>query len=443
MSERDTTILFVGDMHLGRLPSRVPVGGQLPPLAELGPGAAWRRVAEEAVRLAVDAVALAGDVVHGANDLFEGANELAAGLEVLTRAGIPVLAVAGNHDTRVLPDLARRGGITLLGPGGTWSTADIAPPDRTPVRVVGWSFPEPHWAISPLATPPPAPESGLVTLGLLHADLDLTDSLYAPVSSAALTARGYAGWLLGHIHRPDEPVDGGRPFYLGSLSGLDPTETGRHGPVLARISGDGRVAMRRLALAPLVWAIGELDLSPAEDAARDLPNLVRGAMEDAVVALGDDLGEARAVGVRLVLRGTAADPPGVRRAAASLSAAETWLNARGAVCFLEGIIDEVRGGLDLAALAAQADPAGLLARRILTLEGAVAVPGVDDPVTWRPVLLREARRRLVDIDAMPAFGHLAPADDDETVRRESLAAARSLLEHLLAAKGGSDAADPA
>jgi hypothetical protein len=44
---------------------------------------------------------------------------------------------------------------------------------------------------------------------------------------------------------------------------------------------------------------------------------------------------------------------------------------------------------------------------------------------------------------MPAFGHLAPADDDETVRRESLAAARSLLEHLLAAKGGSDAADPA
>lgn len=443
MSERDTTILFVGDMHLGRLPSRVPAGGHLPPLAELGPGAAWRRVAAEAERLAVDAVALAGDVVHGANDLFEGANELAAGLETLARAGIPVVAVAGNHDTRVLPDLARRGGITLLGPGGTWSAADIAPTDRPTVRLVGWSFPEPHWALSPLTTPPPAPEPGLVTLGLLHADLDLADSLYAPVSSAALTATGYAGWLLGHVHRPDAPHDGGGPFYLGSLCGLDPTETGRHGPVLARISGDGRVTMRRLALAPLVWTVRELDPGPAEDAAGDLASMVRGAMEDAVIALGDDLGEARAVGVRLLLRGTVADPAGLRRAVASLGAAEIWLNVRGAVCFLEGLIDEVRSRLDLSALGAQADPAGLLARRILTLEGAVTVPGVEDPAAWRAALLREARRRLVDIDSMPAFGHLASVDDDETVRRETLAAARSVLDHLLATKGGGHAADPA
>jgi hypothetical protein len=149
------------------------------------------------------------------------------------------------------------------------------------------------------------------------------------------------------------------------------------------------------------------------------------------------------VGVRVVLRGTVADPAGVRRAAASLGAAETWLNARGAVCFLEGIIDEIRGGLDLVALAAHADPAGLLARRILTLEGAVAVPGVEDPATGRNALLREARRRLGDIDAMAAFGHLAPADDDETVRHETLVAARAVLEHLLATKGGGHAADPA
>jgi hypothetical protein len=442
LSERDTTLLFVGDMHLGRLPSRVPNGGPLPPLAELGPGAAWRRVADEAVRQAVDAVALAGDVVHGANDLFEGANELATGLDLLARAGIPVLAVAGNHDTRVLPELARRGGITLLGPGGTWSAMDIAPAGRPAVRVVGWSFPEPHWTTSPLASPPPAPEPGLVTLGLLHADLDLADSRYAPVSTAALTATGYEAWLLGHIHTPGEPATGGRPFYLGSLCGLDPTETGRHGPVLARVGSDGRVAMRRLPLAPLAWTARELDLGTAGDAVRDLSSLVRGAMEDAVTALGDDLGEARAVGVRLALCGTVADPAGVRRAAAGLAAGDTWLNARGAVCFLEGISDEVRGALDLVALAAHADPAGLLARRILTLEGAAVVPGVEDPAAVRVSLLREARRRLVDVDALPAFAHLPAAGDDETTCRETLAAARSVLEHLLATKGGGHAADP-
>ncbi|MBK7189108.1 MAG: metallophosphoesterase [bacterium] len=320
MAERDTTILFVGDMHLGRLPARVPVevmGGRLPPLSDLGPGAAWLRTAGQAVRLGVDAVALAGDVVHGANDLFEGANELAKGLEILAAARIPVVAVAGNHDTRVLPDLARRGGITLLGAGGTWSAFDLAPAGRAPVRLVGWSFPAPHWEASPLQTPPPPAAPGLVTLGLLHGDLDVPGSRYAPVAGAGLMATGYTAWLLGHVHRPDEPPVDGRPFYLGSLTGLDPTETGRHGPVLARIGGDGRLELQRLPLAPLAWLAATLDVGAAEAPARDLPTLVRGAMEDAVLAMPGGPAGALAVGVRLTCAARSPRPGTVRRAAAA------------------------------------------------------------------------------------------------------------------------------
>lgn len=442
---RDTTILFVGDMHLGRLPTRVPAGmaeGRLPPLADLGPGAAWRRTAEEAVRLGVDAIALAGDVVHGGNDLFEGANELDDGLRILARAAIPVLAVAGNHDTRVLPELARRGDITLLGPDGTWTSALVAPPGGVAVRVVGWSFPAPHCAVSPLDTPPPAPAPQEVTLGLLHADLDVPGSAYAPASSAALAATRYAGWLLGHIHRPDEPAADGRPFYLGSLCGLDPTETGAHGPVLVRVGSGGRMSMRRLKLAPLVWTAADLDLEREENPAVDLPLLVRGALEDAAGALGDDLGEARAVGVRVIVRGAVADPAGVRRAAAALADAETWLGARGAVFFIEKLVTEVHAALDLARLAAHADPVGLIARRILALEGAPQVPGVDDATAWRAALLREARRRVADVDALPAFAPLS-ADEDGMIARETLFAARAVLEHLLATKGRGHASDPA
>ncbi len=279
MAATDTTILFVGDMHLGRLPSRVPIdaGGRLPSPAELGPGAAWRRTAQVAVELGVDAVALAGDVLHGANDLFEGAHELAVGLELLAQARIPVVAVAGNHDTHVLPDLARRGALVLLGEGGTWGTFDLAPSGRAAVRLVGWSFPAPRWEASPLAVPPPPPAPGLATLGLLHADLDVPGSRYAPVMRDELAATGYAAWFLGHVHRPDAPTVDGAPFYLGSLTGLDPSETGRHGPVLVRV-GAGRLAAERLPLAPLLWLGAALDkpLSPAGEARSAFHNALYG-----------------------------------------------------------------------------------------------------------------------------------------------------------------------
>lgn len=437
MAATDTTILFVGDMHLGRLPSRVPVdaGGRLPSPSELGPGAAWLRAARAAASLGVDAVALAGDVVHGANDLFEGAGELDAGLAILAAARIPVVAVAGNHDTHVLPPLARRGAITLLGEGGSWGAFDLAPAGREPVRIVGWSFPASHWERSPLEAPLPPAALGVTTLGLLHADLDVPASRYAPVSAAALAATGYAGWFLGHVHRPDEPATDGRPFYLGSLCGLDPTETGRHGPVLARVGG-GRVALSRLPLAPLAWLGAELDLGEAPEPARDLPLLVRGALEDAVLALDGGHGEALAVGVRLMLRGSVPEPAAVRRAALALAEGqEAWLRVGDTACFLEKLEVEVGQRVDLAALAGGGDVVALVARRLLALEGASSVPGVDDAASWRAALLRDARARLVEADAEPAFAALEPGADEETVRREALAAARAVLEHLLSARG--------
>lgn len=438
MAATETTILFVGDMHLGRLPSRVPLdaGGRLPTPAELGPGAAWRRAAQAAVELGVDAVALAGDVVHGANDLFEGASELDAGLAILTAARIPVVAVAGNHDTHLLPSLARRGALTLLGPGGTWSWFDLAPAGRVPVRLVGWSFPAPHWEASPLATPPPPPPPGVTTLGLLHADLNARASRYAPVAGAALAAFGYAGWFLGHVHRPDEPTADGSPFYLGSLSGLDPGETGRHGPVLVRV-GAGRLECRRLPLAPLLWLEAALDLGAAPEPARDLPQLVRAALEEAVLARDGGPGAALAVGVRLTLTGEVADPAAVRRAAAALTESQdAWLRVGGAACFLEQLVVEVAPRLDLASLAGTGDAAGLVARRVLALSGATSIPGVDDPAAFGAALLREARAQLAEVDAQPAFAALEPDVEQETTRREALAAARLVLEHLLATRGG-------
>lgn len=433
-------------MHLGRLPSRVPVGsadGIMPVVTDLGPGAAWRRTAEEAVAREVDAVVLAGDVVHGANDVFKGAAALNEGLRLLAGAGIPVLAVAGNHDTRVLPELARRGGITLLGAGGTWSAAEIVPAGRPRVRVVGWSFPEARWPHSPLATPPPPRQRDRVTLGVLHADLDMAGSPYAPVSSSDLAATGYAAWLMGHVHLPGEPSGGGRPFYLGSLCGLDPTETGVHGPVLVSVAADGEVAMRRLPLAPLRWVAADLDLTGTGRTAEDLPTLVNNAMLDACADGAPDDDGALAVGIRLRLTGDVSDPEAVRGAAARLRAAKPVIPTGRAAAFLDRLDDEVRRAADLTALAAHETPPGLLARRILVLEGADVVCGVADPGNWRRQLLEEARRRIADADSIDQFGLLPPGITDEEVRREAVAVARLLLERLDDNRDGHHAPDPA
>ena len=107
--EPSVRILFVGDMHLGRLPSRVPSAAldrEGMNLLEIGPAGTWKRIVDAAIEHGVDAVALAGDLVERDNAMFEAYGPLATGVRKLVAQGIIVAGVAGNHDTRVLPKLA-------------------------------------------------------------------------------------------------------------------------------------------------------------------------------------------------------------------------------------------------------------------------------------------------------------------------------------------------
>ena len=150
--ESSVRILFVGDMHLGRLPSSVPQavidqGGFSP--RDLGPAAAWQRIVDAALSHRVHAVALAGDLVDRDNAMFEAYGPLATGIRRLTEHGVLVAAVAGNHDTEVLPRLAAEiPDFHLLGPGGTWSEMNISGDQGFNVQLVGWSFPARHHTAS-------------------------------------------------------------------------------------------------------------------------------------------------------------------------------------------------------------------------------------------------------------------------------------------------------
>lgn len=434
-----TRILFVGDMHLGVLPSHVPTH-----LAEtrglkprnLGPGAAWKRVVDAAIEQNVHAVALAGDLVDRNNALFEAYGLLETGLRRLEKAGIPVVAVAGNHDTETLPRLAELiETLHLLGPEGTWSSHLVNGDENLRIRLTGWSFPRPHVDTSPLPAPPV--DSTYPTVGLLHADLDQASSQYAPVSSKELEGTGYRAWFLGHIHVPGKLPSDGRPFYLGSVTALHPGETGLHGPVLTTFDSREKLSMQRLALAPLRWEnlviqCDDLDLENIEILPLLLSHLHNRALE-----LDHELQHTRALGFRITLKGAVPDPGPLRKKiTAALSIPENLVtDSRDTVLFIDKISNETTLRVNLVELAQSDRPEGLLARRILVLENeTLSIPGVPDASALRKLLISQGRETLREVDGKTPYLDLHDQTEITEIASRMASSGRRALEEILSRK---------
>ena len=174
-------LLCAGDLHIGRRPTRLPPDADS---RSLSCARAWESLVEYAVDQRVNVLALSGDVVDQSNKFYEAIGPLERGLRRLADAGVVTVAVAGNHDYDVLPQIARsvEGGVfRLLGAGGEWERLTITSSDGGRLNVDGWSFPAEHVRDSPLDSYGFGAEDDTPILGLLHADLDAPRSSYAPV----------------------------------------------------------------------------------------------------------------------------------------------------------------------------------------------------------------------------------------------------------------------
>lgn len=436
-------ILAVGDIHLGRRPGSVPAGvaSSAADLDALGPRAAWARTVEAALEQRVQAVVLLGDVVDDEEHFIEGWTALQEGLQRLLDAGIEVAAVAGNHDVRVLPRLARAlDGLRLLGAGGRWEAVELA---NGAARLVGWSYPTAHARTDPTfdAALEDLCRIGCAgpTIALLHGDLDAAQSPYAWFTSARLATCAADAWLLGHVHKPTfaRGDAGGIPVgYLGSLTGLDPTETGVHGPWLLAFEGRTLVEARHIPLAPLRWErisiavdawAGPEDLEPGVTSARV-------AFEERERA---SLGSARAVGLRIDLVGRSRFHRELRVAIEAFDLEKLHVALQGRTFFVEKLHDTVRPEIDLAALAGESDPPGLLARRLLCLDA----PSTDEgALAERARLLRLARAARETLARRKEFVALGRAEpDDAELVDELRTAGLAALEELLESRPGSGA----
>ena len=423
-------VLCVGDVHLGRQPSRLPeaVLDELR-ASELGPAAAWAGAVDFALANEVDAVLLAGDVVEQEDDFYEAYGDLRRGVDRLSANGVRVLAVSGNHDVQVLPRLADAvSGFRLLGRGGEWELEEVEGRDGRRIRVLGWSFPVRRVSTSPLAAhelPDLDSGSGPV-IGLLHCDRDATGSPYAPVRSSELESAPVDGWLLGHVHKPDD-LTPPRPIgYLGSLIGLDPGQAGPRGPWLLESDGSD-LALRHLPLAPLRWEEVDVPLDALE-AGDEVHGLVISALDALHGRIGSTHHRPRAVGCRLRLTGRTAHRKEAERSLAVSDPLRDVHAREGIVYFVHDWRMSARPALDLEEMARGADPPALIARKVLLLRR----PPAD---AERRSLLEGARRRFESLSGRRSFAALGlepPPDDElaELLEDAALGVLDELLAHL-------------
>jgi len=427
---RAVSVLAVGDIHLGRRPSRVPSAYDT---AKLGPARALELVVTEALTRRVDAVLLAGDVVDSDKAWYEAYGALHKAVKKLTESGIACLGVAGNHDVQVLPRLAKElPAFRLIGEGGHWTTALIEREGCPVLRVLGWSFPRREVRESPLASMPVGYRAGnyadgapdeLPTIGLLHGDLGVPSSPHAPLVRHELEAvRGLRAWMLGHIHAPSLDPAASFPLgYLGSLAALDPGEPGRHGPWLTHIHG-ASLALEQLPLSPVRYeklSIDITDLSSSEELQAALPEALRQRAEE----LEAELGAAEVICARVTLIGrTTLSRAERNQALAGVQDLDCEHGGRNFIV-VEPVEDRSAPNLDIAALARDGTPAGLLARRVLDLTA-------DSPETR--ALIATARQRLHAAARHPNFQDLDPLPiDDATVKERLLLMSRRALEDLV------------
>ena len=418
-------ILAVGDIHLGRTPSRLP--GELAHRArDLGPAGAWNRTVTFAVAAGVRAVLLAGDVVERENDFFEAYRELQQGVQRLTEAGIEVIGVAGNHDVKVLPRLAKHiPEFRLLGADGHWESCRVAD-EADSITLWGWSFPRREVRESPLSGQSFRFEAG-INLGLLHCDRDAVNSPYAPVSSRELKQASSDGWLLGHIHKPDALSVEALHGYLGSLTGLHRGEAGAHGPWLIDITGGRIGVVEQLPLAPLRWESLDVNLEgigePAEakeriiTALQDIDRHITKPSDSEYPAFAPD-----AVGVHIILTGRTRFTTAVLDELSREQGEIVPVGPGNCEYFIERLSAATRPEIDLEALARQPTPPGLLAKRLLWLDEPEGHPGRDK-------LVANARRRLHDQGKKAAWSGLDAADPEavEWLRKAGLRALDQLL----------------
>ena len=376
-----TRVIHTGDTHIGYRQYHSPA--RRDDFLD-----AFRRVVADAVEADVDAVVHAGDLFHDRRpDLPDLLGTLSA-LRELDKAGIPFLAVVGNHEstrggqwldlfeslglaTRLSADPVVVGGTAFYG-------LDHVPPSRR--DGLDYEF-APHEAES----------AALVSHGLFepftHGEWDTEHVL----ESATVE---FDAMLLGDNHTPDtaEVLDTW-VTYCGSTERASASERDGRGYNLVSFDDDG-VDVRRRALDTRPFVFVDADLGPGEGVDRVRDRVRERDVTDAVVIV-EVTGEGEPI---------------------APAAVEEFATERGAL--IARVKDRREVGTDAEVSVSFADPDEAVRERVADLGLSEVARGVDEVVRGdaadsnvRDDVKRRIEERLDDPDEFVAAARTAGADD--------------------------------
>jgi DNA repair exonuclease SbcCD nuclease subunit len=225
---------------------------------------ALRNLVDHALEERVDFVVAAGDLYDGDWQDWRTGRFLTAQIARLTSAGIPFIAIRGNHDAESV--ISRR----LRMPSDIAWLLDHRRPEtirlpHLPVSIHGQSFAN-RSVSDNLARRYPPPDPGRFNIGLLHSALDGREGHddYAPCSVEQLRDHGYEYWALGHVHQREIVHRDPWIVFPGNTQGRHANETGVKGATRVTVA-DGRVTdVAELALDSVRWA--RITIALPEDA---------------------------------------------------------------------------------------------------------------------------------------------------------------------------------
>lgn len=402
-------VLCVADIHIGRRPSRLPDRFDS---ADFSPRTIWANLAESAVTRGVDAVIVAGDLVDRENKYAEAFGAVESVATTLAEANIPLVAVAGNHDTGVLPDLAGAiNNLQLLGRNGSWERTALTDADGEPcLHLDGWSFPSRYHHESPLATYDLVDE-GVPRLGVVHADVSGEDR-YAPVAVDDLATSGHVAWVLGHLHVPGPRNKNPPVLYPGSLQPLDPSETDSHGAWLVSVETDGTADTEPIGSATLQYEEVIVSTTP-EQGFHDVVDATHEQLREEVTDCGP---ATELLAVNVTIRGRTDAHSDLRSRRGELEQIE--LTDTGTTVRVIDVTVDTNPSIDLADRAGDDDPIGYLAGLLRALDG-------DEPLDPYQDVIEAAHTSTRETHDSNAYRELK--SHDETYTRPTEAETKDVL----------------
>ena len=286
------TFLHAADLHLDS-----PLRGLDPDAPTARIRGATRAALVNLVDFAIDRrvafVLLAGDLFDGDSKDWRTGLVLAEQLGRLTRAGIEVAAISGNHDA----DQVLSHKLPM-----PWLLRADQPETRllhsAPVAVHGQGF-QTREVLVNLVHAYPAAQDGLFNIGLLHTACGSGEHAnYAPCSIEDLKRLDYDYWALGHVHGRGVLSEAPWIVFPGNLQGRHIREEGAKGASLVTVAAGRVVSVQHHALDVLRWHRVVVDVTGAAGPEAVYARVAL-ALHEAVLHA-----DKRMLAVRVVLRGT-------------------------------------------------------------------------------------------------------------------------------------------